>query len=111
MTSNNFSAPIPFFKGENYRSWAIRMQSYLKALSVWEVVESDIVPNPLPQNPTLVQIKKHEKELAKKPKALTCIHSAVSEEIFTSIIACESPKEAWDKLKEDYGFFDILKFT
>ena len=102
MESNSCSAPIPIPMGEKYHSWAIKMKSYLKALSVWEVVENNSDPTPLPQNSTLIQLKKYEEELAKKPKALTCIHSAVTEEIFTSIMACESPKEAWDKLKEEF---------
>ena len=102
MASNNFSTPTPVFMGEKYHSQPIKMKSYLKALSLWEVLENDFNPTPLPQNPTLAQLKKYEEELAKKPKAFTCIHSTVSEEIFTSIMARESPKEAWDKLKEEF---------
>lgn len=90
------------FKGENYHSWAIKMTSYLKALSVWEAIESDIDPTPLPQNPTLAQIKKYDEEMAKIAKALSCLHAAVSDGVFTSIMSCDSPKEAWEKLKEEF---------
>lgn len=58
MSSNNFSLSIPIFKGENYQSWVVKMKSYLKAVNLWDVIESDIDPTPLPQNPTLAQIKK-----------------------------------------------------
>ena len=34
------------------------MKSYLKAMSLWEAIESDVEPTPLPQNPTAAQIKK-----------------------------------------------------
>lgn len=102
MASNNFSISIPLFKGDNYHSWAIKMKAYMKALSLWDVIESDTEVTPLPGNPTPAQIKKHEEEMARKPKALSCIHSAVSEEIFTTIMGCESPKEAWEKIKEEF---------
>lgn len=109
MASNNFSLPYPILNGDNYQSWSIKMKSHLKALSLWEVVESDYEPTPLPQNPTLNQIKKHDEEKAKKPKALSCIHSAVSDGIFTSIMTCESPKEAWEMLKEEFEGNDQTK--
>ena len=102
MASQNFSPPIPLFKGENYHSWAIKMKAYLQALNLWEIIESDVEPISLPQNPTLAQIKRHDEEMARKPKTLSCLHSAVSEEVFTSIMSCESPKQAWDKLKEEF---------
>lgn len=78
------------------------MKPYLKAQNLWDVIESDIVPSPLPQNPTLANIKKHEDDMTKSPKALACIHSAVSEEIFTTIMGCDTPKEAWEKLKVEF---------
>ncbi|CAH9077240.1 unnamed protein product [Cuscuta epithymum] len=102
MASNNFSISIPLFKGDNYLSWAIKMKAYMKAISLWDVIESDSEPTPLPGNPTAAQIKKHEEEMARKPKALSCIHAAVSEEIFTTIMGCECPKEAWEKIKEEF---------
>lgn len=40
---------------------------------------------PLRQNATLAQIRKHEDLVTKRPKALTCIHLAASEMIFTRI--------------------------
>ena len=69
----------------------------MKALSLWDVIESDTEPTTLPGYPTSVQIKKREEEIARNPKALSCIHSAVSEEIFTTIMGCESPKETLGK--------------
>ena len=44
------------------------MKAYLKGLSLWEVIENNVDPAALPPNPTLTQLKKHEEELAKKPK-------------------------------------------
>ena len=102
MASNNFSVSIPLFKGDHYNSWAIKMKSYLKAMSLWEAIESDVEPTLLPQNPTVAQIKKRDEEVAREAKALSCLHSAVSEEIFTTIMSCDTPKEAWTKIKEEF---------
>ena len=102
MASNNFSLSIPTFKGDHYNSWAIKMKSYLKAMSLWDTIESDVELTLLPQNPTPAQIKKRDEEAAREAKALSCIHSAVSDGIFTSIMTCESPKEAWRTLKEEF---------
>ncbi|XP_016732863.1 uncharacterized protein [Gossypium hirsutum] len=33
---------------------------------------------------------------------MSCIQNSVSDVIFTRIIICESPKQAWDKLKEEF---------
>ncbi|XP_074337083.1 uncharacterized protein LOC141674261 [Apium graveolens] len=78
------------------------MKSYLKAMSLWEAIESDVEPTLLPQNPTVAQIKKRDEEVAREAKALSCLHSAVSEEIFTTIMSCDTPKEAWTKIKEEF---------
>ncbi|XP_012442231.1 uncharacterized protein LOC105767271 [Gossypium raimondii] len=40
---------------------------------------------------------------------MSCIQSSVSYVIFTKIIACETPKEAWDKLKEEFQGSDKNK--
>ena len=109
MASNPFSQMLPILNGKNYQMWAIKMKAHFKALSLWEVVEREADPTPLVQNPTLAQIKKYEEDLAKKPKALTYIHAAVSEVIFTRIMAYESPKEAWDKLKEEFEGSERVK--
>ncbi|XP_048498254.1 uncharacterized protein LOC125496749 [Beta vulgaris subsp. vulgaris] len=78
------------------------MKTYLKALSLWDVVENDDPPSTLPNNPTVAQTKKYEEDMAKRPRTLSCLHSALSEGIFTLIMACETPKEAWEKLEEEF---------
>jgi hypothetical protein len=47
-------------------------------------------------------MKFFNKEKAKRFKALSCLHNAVSEDIFTRIMACKSTKETWDKLKAKF---------
>ena len=60
MTTNNFFAPTPTLTTKNYHIWDIKMKTYLKGLSLWEVIENDVDPVALPPNPTLTQLKKHE---------------------------------------------------
>ncbi|XP_015168340.1 uncharacterized protein [Solanum tuberosum] len=110
MASNSFlGAGPPMFTGENYHIWVIKMKAYLKALSLWETIESEDDPLPLGPNPTVAQMKIYEDAKSRKPKALTCLHSALSDVIFTRIMACETPKEVWEKLKEEFDGSDRVK--
>ncbi|KAF2320261.1 hypothetical protein GH714_026492 [Hevea brasiliensis] len=81
---------------------AYYLEIYEERLGVWQYVEENRVPPPLRQNPTLNQIRQHEDEVAKAPKALSYIHAAVSDSVFTRIMACESAHEAWMKLKTEF---------
>ena len=78
------------------------MKTYLQAFDLWEVVNSDVEPEPLRGNPTVAQIRQHADERTKRHKAMSCIQNSVSDVIFTRIMACESPKQAWDKLQEEF---------
>jgi hypothetical protein len=102
MDFANFPAKTPMFTGHNYGVWVVKMETYLKAFDLWEIVDSDKQPTPLENNPTIAQIKFFNEEKAKWYKALTCLHNAVNEDIFTRIMACHSAKETWDKLKAEF---------
>ena len=52
VVANNFAAPTPLTK-ENDQIWAIKIKTYLKGLSLWEVVENDADLVALPSNPIL----------------------------------------------------------
>ncbi|XP_057996507.1 uncharacterized protein LOC131175847 [Hevea brasiliensis] len=77
------------------------MKAYLKAFDLWEVTETGRQLGTLRKDPTLAQLKAHDK-CAKGFKALSCIYSAVSDIIFTRIMACETAMQAWDRLKEEF---------
>lgn len=106
-TSGTTSAPQ--FNGENYHVWAIKMRAHLKALGLWDVIIDDSEPTPLQETATLNLIKRHEEEKAKKPKAIAYLFSAVSDRVFSRIMNYESPKEAWEKLKEEFDGGDRSK--
>ncbi|KAK5839011.1 hypothetical protein PVK06_007765 [Gossypium arboreum] len=78
------------------------MEAYLRAFYLWDAVETSRDVPPLRANPTIAQIKQHSREVAKKYKALSCIHFVVIDVIFTRIMTYEIEKEAWDKLKEKF---------
>ncbi|GKV39615.1 hypothetical protein SLEP1_g47362 [Rubroshorea leprosula] len=101
-SGSSFTTKTPVFNGHNYPVWSVKMKAYLRAFDLWEVVETDQQPPPLRSNPTLVQIKQHTEEVTKRYKALTCIHSTVTDEIFDRIMRCETAKEAWDLLKLEF---------
>ena len=102
MNYANFPAKAPVFIGQNFGVWDVKMKSYLKAFNLWEIMESDKPPTPLGNNRTIAQMKFFNEEKAKRFKALTCLHNAVSEDIFTRIMTCKSAKETWDKLKAEF---------
>ncbi|KAF2319796.1 hypothetical protein GH714_019012 [Hevea brasiliensis] len=102
MAFSSTTLSPPHFNGENYHVWAVKMQDYLKGLGLWQCVKENRTTPPLRQNPTLNQIRQHEDEVAKAPKALSYIHAAISNSIFTRIIACGTSYEAWQKLKVEF---------
>lgn len=54
------------------------MESYLEALDVWEAIEEDYNVPPLPNNPTMAQLKYHKERKTRKAKAKSVIFSCVS---------------------------------
>ncbi|XP_016737988.1 uncharacterized protein [Gossypium hirsutum] len=50
----------------------------------------------------VAQIRQHFDDKAKRYKAMSCIQNSVSDLIFTRIMACETLKQAWDKIKEEF---------
>ncbi|XP_016676218.1 uncharacterized protein [Gossypium hirsutum] len=94
--------PPPVFVSENYNIWAVKMKTHLQAHDLWNVVLNDTEPPPLRANLTIAQIRQHSEDTAKKYKAMSCLQSGVSDVIFTRIMACDTPKQAWDKLKEEF---------
>ena len=92
----------PVFNGENYQIWAMRMESYLDALDLWEAVEEDYEVLPLPDNPTINQIKNRKERKMRKSKAKTCLFVVVSSTIFIRIMSLKLAKAIWDYLNTKY---------
>ncbi|KAK5784359.1 hypothetical protein PVK06_038882 [Gossypium arboreum] len=103
MASSGFSPAVPpVFNGEGFHIWVVKMRTYLQVFDLWEVVNTDADPIPLRANSTVAQIRQHADERTKRHKAMSCIQNYVSDVIFTRIMACKTPTQAWDKLKEEF---------
>ena len=100
MEGNMSHVAIPFFDGESYDLWAVRMQTYLEGLDLWELVEEDDVL--LSENLTVAQIKAHKDKKMRKAKVKSCLFAGVSQMIMTKIMTLKSPKEIWEYLKAEY---------
>ena len=88
----NFSTLAPsVFDGDNYQMWAVRMETYLEALDLWEVVEEEI--QSLPEKPTVPQIKSQKEKKMKRSKAKACLFATVSPMVFTRIMSLKSAKK------------------
>ncbi|KAJ8641623.1 hypothetical protein MRB53_018317 [Persea americana] len=99
--SSNAIAP-PVFDGTNYQVWAVRMEAYLDANDQWEAVENAYEVPPLPDNPTMAQMKNHKEMRQRKSKAKASLFAAVSSSIFTRVMTLKTAKEIWNFLKKEY---------
>ncbi|XP_031253457.1 uncharacterized protein LOC116111403 [Pistacia vera] len=102
MAAQSVLMSPPVFNGEHYHIWVVKMKVFLWGQGLWQYVEQNMQPPPLGPNPTLNQTRMHEEEAAKAPRALSHIHAAVTDLVFTRIMTYETPNEAWDKLREEY---------
>jgi len=66
------------------------------------VVKNESNPTPLPNNPTVAQIRFHNKEVVKEGRALAIIHAIVHDDAFINTMNLETGKEACDKFKEEF---------
>jgi len=58
----SFPSNFLSFQWGNYDLWTVKMEAYLEALDLWEVVEEDYEILPLPDNHTVAQIKNHKEK-------------------------------------------------
>ncbi|KAK3438891.1 hypothetical protein EUGRSUZ_C03442 [Eucalyptus grandis] len=85
------------------------MRAYLEGCDFWEAVEQDYEVAPLPDNPTVNQIKFYKERTTRKEKAKSCLYAAVSPAIFSRVMACESTKAIWDFLKAEYQGDEMIR--
>ena len=76
------------------------MKTYLETSGLWEYVNTE--GQSLQADPTVAQIRVFNEERKMRAKAKPCIHSAVSDVVFTRIINCETAKETWDTLQVSF---------
>ncbi|XP_031255131.1 uncharacterized protein LOC116113122 [Pistacia vera] len=103
MASNSFNPVAPLvFNGEHYHIWAVKRTMFLQAVDLWEAVEEDYEVEPLSDNPTMQQIKAHKERVTKKYKAKTCLHSVISQGLFTKIMNFQLAYQIWQYLRVEF---------
>ncbi|GJR75479.1 retrovirus-related pol polyprotein from transposon TNT 1-94 [Tanacetum coccineum] len=108
-SSATTASVIPVFSRMHYHIWAVKMKTYLKSQGLWKVVETDESTPALAENPMVAQLRTYNTESLRKDKALTCLHSGIADQISTSIMDLETPKDMWDKLHETFEGTDRVK--
>ncbi|XP_044481985.1 uncharacterized protein LOC123208516 [Mangifera indica] len=78
--ASSSSSMTPFvYNDENYHIWVVKMKAFLRGVRLWQYVDEEKTPPLLGPNPTLNQIRMHEEEATKGPRALSIIHQAMHE--------------------------------
>ncbi|GKB15467.1 retrovirus-related pol polyprotein from transposon TNT 1-94 [Tanacetum coccineum] len=95
-SSVNVSQPqIPVFKRDSYEFWSIKMKTLFRSQDLWDLVDKGCADSTSEETTN----KENQKRDA---KALFFIQQAVDETIFSTTVAANSAKEAWDTLKIEY---------
>ncbi|XP_017406496.1 uncharacterized protein LOC108319764 [Vigna angularis] len=100
---------VSVFDGLNYQMWVVKMKAYLDANDVWETVKEHYEVSPLPNNPTVAQMKNHKEKRLRKSKVKSILFTAVSPIIFNKIITLKTTYEIWKFLKEEYEGNERIK--
>lgn len=85
------------------------MRQCLKSFGLWDYVNEDKQVLQLRANPTIAQMKQHEEETLKKEKAVSCLHTALADDVFTNIMHLETAKQIWDELHKTYDGDERVK--
>ena len=104
MNPEGSSIPLtlPLFDGKSYHLWAFRMEAYLEAGDLWEAVEDVYEVDPLPDNPTIAQIKNHKERKQRKSKAKATLLAAGASTTLARIMTLKTTNKIWDFLKQEY---------
>ncbi|KAL6343139.1 hypothetical protein AAG906_020928 [Vitis piasezkii] len=86
---------IPFFEGNGYDTWSIKMRTLFISEDLWELVDKGYVEEEIPRD-AMRDVRKND------AKALFFIQQAISESIFPQISKATKSKEAWDSLQTKY---------
>ncbi|KAK9107043.1 hypothetical protein Syun_023054 [Stephania yunnanensis] len=99
----------PIFDGTSYQVWAVKMEAYLDGNDLREAVEDEYEVSPLPNNPTVAQMKLHKERRQRKSKAKATLFAAVTSTIFTRIMTMKTTHEIWNFLKGEYEGDERIK--
>ncbi|XP_034685209.1 ankyrin-1-like isoform X2 [Vitis riparia] len=86
---------IPFFEGNGYDTWSIKMRTLFISEDLWELVDKGYVEEEIPRD-AMRDVRKND------AKALFFIQQTIAESIFPQISKATKSKEAWDTLQTKY---------
>ncbi|KAG6492442.1 hypothetical protein ZIOFF_047405 [Zingiber officinale] len=78
------------------------MSAFMEGSDLWEAMKGDYEVTPLPDNPTINQIRFHKESITRKVKAKSCLYAVVSPFIFNKIMKFPTAKDIWNFLKIEY---------
>lgn len=94
----------PFFDGNDFEYWKIRMRTYLKAEGLWTIVANGYEEPEDDGELSVADMKNLEAKRRQDAKALSKIQMGVSRAFFAKIATCETAKQAWESLEDEvYG--------
>ncbi|KAG6496746.1 hypothetical protein ZIOFF_044618 [Zingiber officinale] len=103
------STTPPVFDGENYQAWAVKMSTFMEGNDLWEAVKDDYEVTPLPDNPTINQIRFHKESITRKAKVMSCLYATMPPFIFNRIMKFPTTKDIWNFLKIEYEGDDKIR--
>ena len=103
-TGNAFAA-FTKFNGKNYFVWRRHMETQLRALGQWEVIDGTIAaPRPVdPDNPTADETRALDAWKLRSARAYAEIALRVDDDYGESISMIDDPHDAWVILERSYG--------
>ena len=109
MERNNlYKNGIPWFNGQKYAFWTIRMKTYIQAqgFEIWQsIVDGYTAPIVPPTNEKAVKLGQNNS------KAKNALLNGLSEMVFTKVAHYKLTKEIWEKLQNIYEGDSKFKAT
>src|SRR6202047_562271 len=113
----NSSNRPPFFDGDNYAYWKVRMTSFIQSTEpeCWvRILNGPVLPTTIVDGLTILKEEKDYSEVDWKAnrfnaKALSLMQCALGPSEFHKVSACPSAKHMWDQLKTTYEGTSLVK--
>ena len=104
-STGNAYAAFSKFDGKNYFAWRRNMQTQLKALGQWEVVDGTVqAPTPVdPANPTPDEALEQTAWKLRAARAYAEIVLRTNDDLGDIYATIEDPHDAWVMLESSYG--------
>ncbi|GAV65953.1 zf-CCHC domain-containing protein/DUF4219 domain-containing protein [Cephalotus follicularis] len=104
----------PFFDGNNYNEWQVKMTSFIQSLDydLWDIVVFGLEMPKETMSKTKIRYDEKEKEMLKlNARAKYIIFCALDSNMFNCISSGNSTKENWDKLEDMHKEKNVERTT